>query len=298
MTHSPLKLLNIGCGRHYHSDWLNIDVVSHDENVVPRDLKQGLPGVADFYDMTYHSHVLEHLTPEQGRDLLSECFRVLKPGGVLRIVVPDLEQIATLYLEKLNEVAAGAKTAARANTAAGSANQPRLEPSDPALLAYQWMTMELIDQISRHDSGGLMGPWMQQADGQLKAFIDSRMGQESVYAQSVAANGQDASRPVRVAPPGTQWRWRWAKRCVKWLLGKPAVGWLEVGRFRESGEVHRWMYDRVSLQVLCESIGFRDFAIVDAWESRLPGFSNYQLDAVNNAVRKPDSLFAECRKPE
>ncbi len=40
----------------------------------------------------YSSHMLEHLLPGVARQCLGECFRVLEPGGVLRLGVPDLDQ--------------------------------------------------------------------------------------------------------------------------------------------------------------------------------------------------------------
>jgi predicted SAM-dependent methyltransferase len=46
----------------------------------------------------YASHLLEHLYPEQGRQLIGEALRVLASGGILRIVVPDLGSIIREYL--------------------------------------------------------------------------------------------------------------------------------------------------------------------------------------------------------
>lgn len=42
------------------------------------------------FEFVYLSHVLEHFRWQEGASLLKECFRVLRPGGVLRVVVPDL----------------------------------------------------------------------------------------------------------------------------------------------------------------------------------------------------------------
>jgi predicted SAM-dependent methyltransferase len=64
---------------------------------VHHNLKYGIPlatGVADFI---FCSHFLEHLDREAGEKLLRECRRVLKRGGTLRIIVPDLEYAWELY---------------------------------------------------------------------------------------------------------------------------------------------------------------------------------------------------------
>jgi predicted SAM-dependent methyltransferase len=50
------------------------------------------------FDYVYSSHVLEHLHPNEARFCLREVHRVLKPGGVLRIAVPDLDRIIKKYV--------------------------------------------------------------------------------------------------------------------------------------------------------------------------------------------------------
>lgn len=64
---------------------------------VHHDLKYGIPlrdGSADF---VYSSHFLEHMSRTDATHLLRESFRVLKPGGVVRVVVPDLAYAVSLY---------------------------------------------------------------------------------------------------------------------------------------------------------------------------------------------------------
>lgn len=53
-------------------------------------------------DVIYSSHMIEHLDRREARQFLSECRRVLKPGGVLRIVVPDLRVTVNDYVAKGN----------------------------------------------------------------------------------------------------------------------------------------------------------------------------------------------------
>lgn len=311
------QLLNVGCGRHFHVAWRNIDVVSCDPAVEACDLRQGIPANDGQYDMVYHSHVLEHLSPELGSAFLRECFRVLKPGGLLRVVVPDLEQITRLYLQTLEEAWQVQPHADSGHSSERAAQADALSPAERLTLAkYEWMKLELLDQLVRQSSGGRMGPWMQAAEGPIAEWIASRLGGEVAYAvsggasespgdvlnaagrvgaSSPAAANAAKQRPVpRARKP---WRERWARKLLKWCLGADAVGWLEVGKFLDSGEVHRWMYDRHSLRQLCQSVGFREFRLCRADESGLQGFADYQLDQTDGAVRKPDSLFAECRKP-
>lgn len=65
-----------------------------------RDLNWGLPYASGSVDKIYSSHFLEHVSPGQGRRILAECFRVLKPRGVIRLVVPDLLFHAERYVER------------------------------------------------------------------------------------------------------------------------------------------------------------------------------------------------------
>jgi SAM-dependent methyltransferase len=66
------------------------------------DITRGLPGIAPgSCDGVYCSHVLEHLTLEGCRAALRNTRAMLKPGGVFRLVVPDLEAAARDYLHGL-----------------------------------------------------------------------------------------------------------------------------------------------------------------------------------------------------
>ncbi len=66
-------------------------------NFVHHNLAYSIPLEDRAADFIYSSHFLEHLDKESGRRLLEECWRVLKPGGVLRIGVPDLEYAWQMY---------------------------------------------------------------------------------------------------------------------------------------------------------------------------------------------------------
>jgi predicted SAM-dependent methyltransferase len=67
-------------------------------NIVIQDLRKPLPFRDCSVRVVYSSHVLEHMYFEDGQRLIRECFRVLEKGGVLRLVVPDLQSIVREYL--------------------------------------------------------------------------------------------------------------------------------------------------------------------------------------------------------
>ena len=73
----------------------------------------------------------------------------------------------------------------------------------------------------------------------------------------------------------------------------------QIGHFRQSGEIHQWMYDRYSLGMLLQKAGFVDIKVCKANESNIPNFNQYDLDVLSDGrVRKNDSLFMEAIKPE
>lgn len=67
-------------------------------NMMVHDLANGIPFPDGSADVIYHSHVLEHLDRDVAVGFLRESARALKSGGILRIVVPDLEHCCKAYL--------------------------------------------------------------------------------------------------------------------------------------------------------------------------------------------------------
>ena len=271
------RYLNIGCGRRYHSDWVNLDLESSDPNVIRHDITKGVPFEESQFDAVYHSHVLEHLRPQQGIELITECSRVLKPGGVLRIVVPDLERIAHLYLETHERAWSG---------------------DQPASIDYDWMKLELLDQLVRDHSGGQMGRYMASRKIKNSEFVKSRVGDELLICQD-AAKLERAEQTMfqRLVASTFEFRKRMVRRVVRWTLGRSAESAFDEGMFRSQGEIHRWMYDRFSLREICQNAGLVNFKVCAANESRIERYTSFELDSASSGVRKPDSIFVECEKP-
>jgi SAM-dependent methyltransferase len=82
----PLVRLNLGCGTNKLPGWAN-----HDADV---DITKRLPWADGAADFIFIEHCVEHVSYHQAVAFFEEAFRVLKPGGVLRVVVPSIEQIA------------------------------------------------------------------------------------------------------------------------------------------------------------------------------------------------------------
>lgn len=122
-----LKKLHLGCGTNFHEDWINLDgswnawlsqniilrklimafnllpkhayLIDWPVKIVIHDVRKRLPFQDCTMDAIYASHLWEHLYLEEALKLFKECHRTLKPAGVLRIVVPDLQSLATEYVD-------------------------------------------------------------------------------------------------------------------------------------------------------------------------------------------------------
>ena len=88
--------LNLGCGwRNFGSDWIHID--GGDYGHLDYNDITNLEFEDNSVDLIYASHVIEYFDINEVKQLLREWRRVLKPGGELRVAVPDFEAMNILY---------------------------------------------------------------------------------------------------------------------------------------------------------------------------------------------------------
>ena len=89
--------LNWGCGPVRPREWVNSDLEPGDGVDLPCDIRHGLPVPDDTFDCVVSIHVLEQLPYLELDATLRELRRVLKPGGTLRLAVPDLDRAIAAY---------------------------------------------------------------------------------------------------------------------------------------------------------------------------------------------------------
>jgi predicted SAM-dependent methyltransferase len=93
--------INIGNGPFKHQGWLNLDCsISLKQDVAACDLRRKWPLRSGSAKYIFSEHVFEHFAyPDEIGHVLKECYRILKPGGVLRVIVPDAERYLRAYAD-------------------------------------------------------------------------------------------------------------------------------------------------------------------------------------------------------
>ncbi|HNZ27375.1 MAG TPA: methyltransferase domain-containing protein [Spirochaetota bacterium] len=114
------KYVNYGCGLTAPKEWINFDSsptlriqripvlgfllkkrlnAIFPKNVKYGDIVKGLPLDNDSCDGIFCSHVLEHLSYEDFLTALKNTYKILKPGGIFRLVMPDLSVLINSYID-------------------------------------------------------------------------------------------------------------------------------------------------------------------------------------------------------
>lgn len=96
---SPRRL-NWGCGPCVAAGWINSDRISGKEIDLRCDIRTGLPLASGSLDYIVSIHALQDLPYGDVLPALRELYRVLKPGGILRLGLPDLDKAIQAYLRK------------------------------------------------------------------------------------------------------------------------------------------------------------------------------------------------------
>ena len=160
--------INLGCGPAFvdSPDWINLDFTPVSRRVRHVNLLARLPLPSNQARLVYASHFLEHIPKPEVDAFLSECHRVLQSGGVLRLVLPDLQEMATSYLRYRE-----------------AGDHERAD----------FLVLEIIDQCVRRESGGELGRLYRRLcneshpdPAELIAFVRERTGEALI----ASMNGQ------------------------------------------------------------------------------------------------------------
>lgn len=267
------RFANLGCGVTYvdSRDWLNLDFHSNTPAVTATNLARPLPIPSNSLEVVYSSHFLEHVPLSEVPVLLGEIYRVLKPGGVVRLVLPDFENVAREYLSQLD-----------------SGDEEK---------AFFCM-VEMLDQCVRKKSGGELAEYLGYGPGadliaaDLLNYVRRRV-------DNVNTSARPLGKPLLL------------KRIVRKIRGLIRKSYLRIVlKFLPSdfvrlnvstaavGELHQWMWDFCSLRRGLAESGFVDISRAKFDQTRIQGFPLEDLDiGANNMPRKgAESMFIEASK--
>jgi predicted SAM-dependent methyltransferase len=267
--------INLGCGAVFVDDgeWVNLDFAPVSPAVQQANLLERLPFADNTAVVVYSSHFLEHIPRAAVTCVLTQLFRVLKPGGRVRLVLPDLENLCSEYL------------AHRSNDENDKAN---------------FIVLEMIDQCVRSRSGGELGRFYQQVKlaGEAKsvdmvAFVRDRTG-EDLSAAADRTQGVSGGAMRRRIGAVLLRLWIWL---VLQLL--PATFRAQNVSQAQVGERHHWLWDFHQLRSALQEAGFVDICRQDAANSTIGDFPFYplDLDAQGRSRKGAESMYVEARKP-
>lgn len=267
--------VNIACGDTYIKSWLNLDFSPHSSDVRQADLLKRLSIDDGYADVVYSSHFIEHIPREFVFGFLEECFRITKPGGRIRLVLPDWEEMCATYLS--------------------------LRRSGVQHEKADFLLTEMLDQCVRKFSGGELGAYyteLEQSPKENKEMIDflySRTGH-------VFRNDDDVSSLNRIAKVLKDPRKLLDKlrnnyvRLIVTLL--PSAFRNQNVSFTSVGEKHAWMYDFYSIEKLLIQAGFKYVKRVTETSSDIVNFPFFPLDIYEdgNPRKGKESMYIEAVK--
>ena len=141
-----VRSLHLGCSANIHKGWLNTDLRVLGRRAIFLDATRPFPLPDDSIDYVFSEHMIEHVSYLQGLFMLRECYRVLKPGGRIRIATPNLEFLLKLHSREPKPDAEEYVTWFR------SRNMPHCETIGPAFVInhyfYNWGHCFIYDRAT------------------------------------------------------------------------------------------------------------------------------------------------------
>jgi predicted SAM-dependent methyltransferase len=268
-----IKLLNLACGNSavFSNEWENCDFAPFDKRVRQIDLMNKLPYKNETFDLVYSSHFIEHIRLENLQFFLDECYRILKVGGVIRLVLPDFENIVREYLTNLEN------------------NQ---------ILFSQFNIVELIDQCTRNFSGGELLKWYSDINNSysLKSYVAKRTG---LSARLSKENSKTIFFKRIQNITFKKINIKLQKKIVFTLI-KFFPHWFKDHHvsYTETGERHLWMHDFNSLSSYLKKSNFREITKLSAYQSSFSSFPIFPLDLndQNTPNKGESSMYLEAVK--
>ena len=92
--------IHFGSGAHRLNGWINVDLNFRCHPDVILDVGKCIPVPDASVDHIFSEDLIEHLEYKDDKFFIQECYRILKPGGIMRILTPNLEAIVRQYVDR------------------------------------------------------------------------------------------------------------------------------------------------------------------------------------------------------
>ena len=271
------KFLNVACGDTFIEDdsWINVDFTSHSPIVKKANILDGLPYEDNTFDVVYSSHFIEHIPVDQIELFFDDVYRILKPGGLIRLVTPDLEFLNNEY---------------------------KINYDKKAFKKANFITSLTLDQCVRSVSGGKlkkdMDNFYNSNDTEMINYIKLLIGPDAF--EYVDSNDISFIEKVLIK----------VKKDPKFIFNILFMIRVKIFSFflpksfkelnlsnASIGEKHMWLYDFNSLSELLKNSSFIDIARTNFNESNYHNYIFSKLDIKNSLPRKGiHQLFVEALK--
>lgn len=100
------KRLYLGCNDKYIDGFVNIDILENSKADIISDVTKLNEFDNNTIDLIYSSHMIEHVSRYTYKEVLKRWYNLIKPGGIIRLALPDLLALSKYYVEhgNINEV--------------------------------------------------------------------------------------------------------------------------------------------------------------------------------------------------
>jgi len=269
--------LNIACGSTYirGQDWLNLDYSPDSDFVTFANLINRLPLSDSSVDVIYSSHFIEHIPTNKLDSFLTECHRVLKPGGYIRLVLPDLDELCQEYLCQREK---------------GEHKKAH------------FITLELIDQCVRSNSGGALAKYYENVslskDRMMTDYIKLRTGLD-LNNESLINNSKKKNKTSSLLKNTKKIYSRLNRLYCLLLIALLPSGFREQNvSFASVGEKHAWVYDFLTISDLLNKSGFNSIEKLSFNKTGINDFPLFALDLTPDGLPRKgkESMYIEARK--
>ena len=269
---------NLACGVYYinNQDWINVDWEANSPAVRQMNLSSTLEFDDAIFDFVYTSHFIEHLSLEASKKFLNECRRILKPGGVIRIVTPDFHKICEEYIRQYT-----------------LGNQ----------LFAEFIKFSLTDQMTRIKPGGQFHYWRKLAEtnNNLRDYIQTWTGISTTQIRSPQMKQDMLTKALRafrkvVRNPKSVIRVLIWKYCHLAIYIFPS--WFRQNHIAlcRPGERHLYIHDFNSLADTLQGMGFKSVTKVtpDTSISNQRDFRTLDIDDEGKPRKGVESMYIEA----